>query len=80
MPSWSRTWAEEDPIDILRMQAIEKNAEALGVSTRQMMESAGRALAGHALEQLPQNVLILCGRGNNGGDDPLLPMCVTRMA
>lgn len=68
MPSWSRTWAEEDPIDILRMQAIEKNAEALGVSTRQMMECAGRALAAQALEQCPKKVLVLCGRGNNGGD------------
>lgn len=68
MPSWLTTWAEEDPVDVLRMQAIEKNAEALGVSTRQMMESAGRALAGQALEQLPKIVLVLCGKGNNGGD------------
>lgn len=68
MPSWITTEAEEEPISILRMQAIEKNAEALGVSTAQMMESAGRALLEHVLEQLPQKVLILCGKGNNGGD------------
>ncbi len=68
MPSWITAQAEEEPIDILRMQVIEKNAEALGVSTRQMMESAGRALAETALRKSPKNVLILCGRGNNGGD------------
>ncbi len=68
MPSWITACAEEEPVDILRMQAIEKNAEALGVSTRQMMESAGRALAETALRQSPKQVLILSGKGNNGGD------------
>ncbi|MCQ1538407.1 NAD(P)H-hydrate dehydratase [Methanocalculus taiwanensis] len=68
MPSWLTEWEDEDPIEHSRMKAIERNAEALGVSTRQMMESAGRALAEEALMQSPEQVLVLCGRGNNGGD------------
>lgn len=51
-----------------RMRAIEKNAVALGVTELQMMESAGRALAEYVLMQEPGNVLVLCGKGNNGGD------------
>ena len=33
-----------------------------------MMESAGRALADTILTYNPSRVLILCGKGNNGGD------------
>jgi NAD(P)H-hydrate epimerase len=33
-----------------------------------MMESAGKALAAMALEFKPSRVLVLCGRGRNGGD------------
>jgi NAD(P)H-hydrate epimerase len=33
-----------------------------------MMESAGRAVADAVLARDPAHVLILCGRGNNGGD------------
>ena len=33
-----------------------------------LMESAGRALADRALTLNPDRVLVLCGKGNNGGD------------
>jgi NAD(P)H-hydrate epimerase len=51
-----------------RMRVIDANAMALGVTELQLMESAGRGLADHVLSSLPDRVLILCGKGNNGGD------------
>ncbi|HNX17976.1 MAG TPA: NAD(P)H-hydrate dehydratase [Methanoregula sp.] len=51
-----------------RMRAVDLNAQTLGVSGLQLMESAGRALAESVLAFQPKTVLILCGRGNNGGD------------
>lgn len=51
-----------------RMRAVEQNAIALGHSSLQMMESAGRALADTVLSYDPSRILILCGKGNNGGD------------
>ena len=51
-----------------RMRAVDANAQALGLSSQQMMESAGRALAETIRGSDPCRVLILCGRGNNGGD------------
>ncbi len=50
------------------MNAVEKNAISLGYSADQMMESAGRALADVARKQSPKKVVVLCGKGNNGGD------------
>lgn len=51
-----------------RMRAVDANAIALGVTGLQLMESAGRALADVARTYHPSHVLVLCGRGNNGGD------------
>ena len=51
-----------------RMRSVDKNAIALGVTELQLMESAGRALADMAHAASPVRVLVLCGRGNNGGD------------
>jgi NAD(P)H-hydrate epimerase len=51
-----------------RMRVIDANAMALGVTELQLMESAGRGLADHVLFSGPDHVLILCGKGNNGGD------------
>jgi hydroxyethylthiazole kinase-like uncharacterized protein yjeF len=51
-----------------RMRAVDKNAIALGVTELQLMESAGRALADMVRSATPARVLVLCGRGNNGGD------------
>ena len=50
------------------MRAVEKNAISLGMTALQMMESAGRSLAEAALSYKPGVALILCGKGNNGGD------------
>jgi len=61
-------YAETRMVTHERMRAIDANARALGVSGLQMMESAGRALAEAVLAYNPKNVLVLCGRGNNGGD------------
>jgi hydroxyethylthiazole kinase-like uncharacterized protein yjeF len=55
-------------IGTIPMKAVEMNAIALGLSAGQMMESAGKALAGIALSKSPENVVVLCGKGNNGGD------------
>lgn len=59
---------ETGVIDAGRMRAIEQNAIEFGYSSLQMMESAGRALADAIESYNPSRVLILCGRGNNGGD------------
>jgi NAD(P)H-hydrate epimerase len=63
-----REFAESGLVTAARMRVIDRNAIALGLSTLQMMESAGRALAGVVMERSPGRVLVLCGRGNNGGD------------
>ena len=61
-------FVERGIISPARMRAVDRNAIALGVSELQMMESAGKALAECALETDPSRVLVLCGKGNNGGD------------
>ncbi len=63
-----REFLEKGLVSAARMRAVEGNAITLGVSSLQMMESGGRALAGMALELHPARVLVLCGRGRNGGD------------
>jgi hydroxyethylthiazole kinase-like uncharacterized protein yjeF len=55
-------------ISLARMRAVDVNAIAMGVTELQLMESAGYALADMALALSPNRVLILCGKGNNGGD------------
>jgi hydroxyethylthiazole kinase-like uncharacterized protein yjeF len=65
---WMREFLEEGVISPERMRVVEENAVALGVDTRMMMESAGSALARSVQEQRPDRVLVLCGKGNNGGD------------
>ncbi len=61
-------FVERGPIDPARMRAVDRNAVALGLSSLQMMEAAGAALARAALDGDPGRVLVLAGRGNNGGD------------
>ncbi|MCK9581444.1 MAG: NAD(P)H-hydrate dehydratase [Methanoregula sp.] len=63
-----REFVETGPITPARMRAVDANAMALGVTELQLMESAGRALADQVLTFSPARVLILCGKGNNGGD------------
>ncbi len=61
-------YPEAGIISPARMRAVDNNAIALGVTGLQLMESAGRALAEITLTSRPARVLVLCGRGNNGGD------------
>jgi hydroxyethylthiazole kinase-like uncharacterized protein yjeF len=50
------------------MRRIDHNAQSLGISGLELMESAGTALSLVAQEYHAGIVLILCGSGNNGGD------------
>ena len=52
------------------MRNADQAAADAGVSSLLLMENAGRAVAGAAQRGWPgaRRVLILCGRGNNGGD------------
>ncbi len=59
---------EEGIISPARMRAVDANAVALGVTELQLMESAGKALADMARTACPERILVLCGKGNNGGD------------
>jgi hydroxyethylthiazole kinase-like uncharacterized protein yjeF len=45
-------------------------ADRYGVSSLELMEHAGQAVASFALREFPQaaNITVLCGKGNNGGD------------
>lgn len=63
-----REFLEQGVVSAARMRAVEGNAVTLGVGALQMMESGGRALAAMALELSPSRVLVLCGKGKNGGD------------
>ncbi|SEV81574.1 bifunctional ADP-dependent NAD(P)H-hydrate dehydratase/NAD(P)H-hydrate epimerase [Natrinema salifodinae] len=53
-----------------RMAAVDENAAALGVPRKQLMESSGHAVAGavRAVADPGDRVVIVAGRGNNGGD------------
>ncbi|WP_435194507.1 NAD(P)H-hydrate dehydratase [Natronomonas sp. EA1] len=52
------------------MAVVDRNAAALGVPTKQLMESSGNAIARVARELVPEGaeIALVCGRGNNGGD------------
>ncbi len=63
-----REFIEAGVITPARMRAVDRNAIALGVGALQMMEGAGEALAETVRGENPCRVLILCGKGNNGGD------------
>jgi len=67
-PEQSGGFLEEGIISPARMRAVDANAVALGVTELQLMESAGKALADMARTACPERILVLCGRGNNGGD------------
>jgi NAD(P)H-hydrate epimerase len=53
-----------------RMAAVDRNAEALCVPRKQLMESSGNAVARavRGLADAGASVTVVAGRGNNGGD------------
>ncbi|WP_226007469.1 NAD(P)H-hydrate dehydratase [Natrinema salinisoli] len=53
-----------------RMAAVDENAAALGVPRKQLMESSGHAVAREirAIADPGARVVVVAGRGNNGGD------------
>jgi NAD(P)H-hydrate epimerase len=57
-------------ITAARMAQVDRNAEALGVPRKQLMESSGNAVARVVREATDpgDRVLVVAGRGNNGGD------------
>lgn len=59
-------------VSVSEMQAIEKEADASGLSYAEMMENAGRGLARVVADEYSdlkeEGVLGLVGSGNNGGD------------
>lgn len=58
-----------DYITVDEMRALEANADYFGVSYGQMMENAGSAVADRIMARYrPCRTLVVCGKGNNGGD------------
>lgn len=58
-----------DAITSARMVAIDANCEYLGIRRLQLMENAGAAIANAVRSRISSGkVVIIAGRGNNGGD------------
>src|SRR5256885_4527442 len=58
-------------ISPLEMRVLDRNAQYFGISTLDLMEAAGKAVAEVARSEFGaagKSVLVLCGTGNNGGD------------
>ncbi len=57
-------------LDALQSRAADMNAENIGISSMQLMENASNASAKSILKIAKgrENILIICGKGNNGGD------------
>src|SRR2546421_12419190 len=58
-------------ISPLEMRVLDRNAQFFGISTLDLMEAAGTAVAEVARSDFGaagERVLGLCGTGNNGGD------------
>src|SRR3989449_10625169 len=58
-------------ISPLEMRVLDRNAQYFGISTLDLMEAAGRAVAEVARSEFGaagKSVLVLCGTGDNGGD------------
>lgn len=60
------------PITTLDMRVLETNSIALGIPLRLLMEAAGKSVADYILSSVPLDrdsaVLVLAGKGGNGGD------------
>ncbi|MGC8629276.1 MAG: NAD(P)H-hydrate dehydratase [Candidatus Micrarchaeia archaeon] len=66
---WFATFTKSS-LDSVDMKVLEMNAEALGIEPIQLMENAGTAVANFINKKFPrtEKILVLCGKGNNGGD------------
>lgn len=68
-------------LSVAQMKEAEQNAVTMGSTYLKLMEQAGEACAQYMLSQhnlLNQNVAILCGAGNNGGDGLVLARLLYR--
>jgi hydroxyethylthiazole kinase-like uncharacterized protein yjeF len=58
-----------DFVTVEEMKALEANANYFGVSYGTLMENAGKAVADVIMTRYsPHRTLVVCGKGNNGGD------------
>jgi NAD(P)H-hydrate epimerase len=70
----SRPFAYNGNMDVLTAaemrQCDERTVERVGISWQALMESAGSRVAEFVALQFPaaQRIVVLCGKGNNGGD------------
>lgn len=65
-----------------QMKEIERAGNAHGLPYLQMMENAGQAAYTQLRAHLPQGgaLLIVCGKGNNGGDGFVMARAAAKMA
>ena len=64
-----KEFAKNEPVSAEEMHAIDLNCSALGISSQQLMENAGSAVANFVRNKTDaKNILFFCGTGNNGGD------------
>ena len=67
-------------VTVAGMKELEGQTARAGVSYQEMMERAGQSAARLILERWPlaaKKVLVLCGKGNNGGDGFVVARCLT---
>ena len=67
-------------VTVAEMRALERQAEAEGITTAQLMEQAGRAVAkeiqGILQGAAGRSIVVLVGPGNNGGDGLVAARCL----
>ena len=70
MPPAQQTPALMPILTAEEMGTADRRTAAAGISLGTLMESAGEAVAAFCLRQFPDaaHVMLLCGKGNNGGD------------
>ncbi len=79
---FSRQATAAEAVTSAQMKDIERRADEAGLSYYQMMENAGTGAAEHIAAQWSvagKRVLIVCGKGNNGGDGFVVARKLTEM-